>query len=165
MNIVAALGISDERIIDEAKLAVKTGKFNTREILEFNEFAPEFEIDFDNFIKEIQIKIWDRVSFAQSVIGETEFNKWMKSETKLSKASRYNYKRAIRRISNDLIKLNLAYSSLEEITDSGDLEELKESYFSIKEFKDLDTRGNRMYSAGFNRLIDFQNFKKNKINS
>ena len=33
---------------------------------------------------------------------------------------------------------------------------LKEKYFSIKEFKDLDDRGNRMYSAGFNRLIDFQ---------
>ncbi len=160
VNIVAALGISDERIIDEAKLAVKTGTFNTREILEFNDFIPEFEVDFDKFVKEIKIKIWDRVSFAQSVVGETEFNRWMKSETKLSKASRYKYKNAVRKISNDLIKLNLAYSSLEEITDGADLEELKESYFSIKEFSELDKRGNSMYSSGFNRLIEFQNFKK-----
>ena len=73
------------------------------------------------------------------------------------------YTRVVRKISNDLVKLDLAYSSLEEIADNADLESLKERYFSIKEYKDLDDRGNRMYSAGFNRLIDFQNFKNQNL--
>jgi hypothetical protein len=52
------------------------------------------------------------------------------------------------------------YSSLEEITEDANLELLKDHYFSIDEFRDLNERGNRMYSAGFNRLIDYQKFKK-----
>ena len=86
----------------------------------------------------------------------------MQSQTNLSDSSMYKYSRVIRKISNDLVKLDLAYSSLEEITDKADLTSLKEKYFSIKEFKELDKRGNQMYSAGFNRLIQFQNFKKSK---
>ena len=104
------------------------------------------------------------MSFAKSVVGESEFNRWMKKETNLSNASMEKYTRVVRKISNDLVKLDLAYSSLEEIADKADLENLKERYFSIKEYKDLDDRGNRMYSAGFNRLIDFQNFKKSQSN-
>ena len=164
VNVVAALGISDERIIDEAKQAVKTNSFNSGTILEFEEYAPNAEIEFEKFIRELKIKIWDRVSFAKSVVGETEFNGWMKNETALSNASMEKYTRVVRKISNDLVKLDLAYSSLEEIADKADLVRLKEKYFSIKEYKDLDDRGNRMYSAGFNRLIDFQNFKKSQTN-
>ena len=160
VNVVAALGISDERIIEEAKQAVKTNSLNSGEILEFEEFAPDAEIEFDQFIKELQIKIWDRVSFAKSVIGESEFNRWMQNETDLSDASMKKYSNVVRKISNDLVKLDLAYSSLEEIADKADLVHLKEKYFSIKEYKDLNSRGNNMYSAGFNRLIDFQNFKR-----
>ena len=51
--------------------------------------------------------------------------------------------------------MDLAYSSLEEIADKADLENLKEKYFSIKEYSDLDARGNRMYSAGFKKLMEF----------
>ena len=40
-----------------------------------------------------------------------------------------------------------------------DLQNLKEEYFSIKEYKELDERGKGMYSAGFNRLIAFHQFK------
>ena len=39
---------------------------------------------------------------------------------------------------------------------SEDLDELKEEYFNIPEFKELDVRGKGMYSAGFNRLIEFR---------
>ena len=69
------------------------------------------------------------------------------------------YTRVVRKISNDLVKLNLAYSSLEEITEKADLQRLKDEYFSIDEYRDLDKRGNRMYSAGFNMLVKFQKSK------
>ena len=65
----------------------------------------------------------------------------------------------VRKISNDLVKLNLAYSSLEEITEKADLQRLKDEYFSIDKYRDLDKRGNRMYSAGFNMLVKYQKFK------
>ncbi len=165
VNVVAALGISDDRIIAEAKYAVKNNRYNSGEILVFEEFSPDAEIEFEKFVKELQIKIWDRVSFAKSVIGETEFNQWMQTQTNLSESSMYKYSRAIRKISNDLVKLDLVYSSLEEITDNADLTRLKEKYFSIKEFKDLDKRGNQMYSAGFSRLIEFQKYKKSSSNN
>lgn len=159
VNVVAALAINDERIIEEAKLAVKTNNFNSGKILEFEEFIPSDQLEFQTFIQEVQIKIWDRVSFARSVVGESEFNKWMKSQTNLSETSMEKYTRVVRKISNDLVKLNLAYSSLEEITEKADLERLKKEYFSIDEYKDLDKRGNRMYSAGFNMLIKYQKSK------
>ena len=163
VTVIAALGINDERIIDEAKLMVQDPK-RPGKILEFVESIPNYGTDFNDFVKQLKIKIWDRVSFAKSVVGETEFNKWMKEQTTLSKASMEKYSRVVRKISNDLVKLNLAYSSLEEITENGDLKRLKNQYFSIDEYKELDTRGNRMYSSGFNRLIEFQSFKKSSNN-
>jgi predicted helicase len=164
VNVVAALGISDERIIDETKQSIKKDSTITNNIMEFIEYEPNAEIEFEKFVKELKIKIWDRISFAKSVVGESEFNRWMKTETNLSDASMEKYQRAVRKISNDLVKLDLTYSSLEEIADKADLVPLRELYFSIPEYKDLDVRGNRMYSAGFNKLIAFQKFKKNQFN-
>tara|TARA_B100001287_G_scaffold275641_1_gene283861 strand:+ start:1676 stop:1882 length:207 start_codon:yes stop_codon:yes gene_type:complete len=65
----------------------------------------------------------------------------------------------VRKISNDLVKLNLAYSSLEEITEKADLQRLKDEYFSIYEYRDLDKRGNRMCSSGFNMIVKYQKSK------
>ncbi len=39
VNVIAALGISDERIIDEAKQVVKTNSYHSETILEFEEYA------------------------------------------------------------------------------------------------------------------------------
>ena len=39
---------------------------------------------------------------------------------------------------------------------SEDLDKLKEEYFNIPKFKELDVRGKGMYGAGFNRLIEFR---------
>ncbi|MDB3918004.1 DEAD/DEAH box helicase family protein [bacterium] len=163
VNVIAALGMNDDRIIDEAKQFVKSRIITNTEILEFEDFTPEVEIKFEQMVKEIKLKIWDRLSFAKSVVGETEFKKWMQNKTELSEASMEKYTRVIRKISNDLVKLNLAYSTLEEITEKADLASLKEQYFSIDEYRDLDQRGNRMYSAGFNRLIDYQNSRKSHV--
>jgi hypothetical protein len=144
------------RFFRQSKQIVKSKFSFSGKILELDRYMPEAELEFKNLIDNIKLKIWDRVSFAKSAVGEGEFNKWMQNNTKLSNASMEQYSRAVRKISNDLVKLNHSYSSLEEITANADLEKLKEEYFSIQEFHDLDKRGNRMYSAGFNRLIEFQ---------
>lgn len=161
VNVVAALGISDNRIIDEAKHLIGSKAVSSNNILQFETFSPQAEIQFSVLEKEIKLKIWDRLSFAKSTIGESKFTKWMQNESELSKASMEKYTRVVRKISNDLVRRNLSYSSLDEITEKADLERLKEKYFSFDEYKDLDTRGNRMYSAGFNQLIKYQNFLKN----
>jgi hypothetical protein len=49
---------------------------------------------------------------------------------------------------------------LEEITEHVNLVELKEKYFGIEEYRELDIRGKNMYSAGFNKLIEYQKFKQ-----
>lgn len=159
VDVVAALGISDERVIDEAKEVVKSKKFGSREILEFEEYSPDVEISFDKLIEDIQIKIWDRLSFAKSVVGESEFKKWMKNETELSESSRDKYSSAIRKISNDLIKMDMANSSLEEIIEKGNLENLKDKYFSIDQYNRENKRGHNMLSSSFQRLIEYQNFR------
>ena len=158
--VVGALGINDDRIIEEAKEVMRTQGLSDSEILEFVEVSHDVEIPFAEIVSGLQIMIWNRLSFAKSVVGESEFNKWMQGHTQLSEASMEKYTRAVRKISNDLVKLNLAFSTLEEITAEADLEELKDQYFAIGEYRDLDTRGNRMYSAGFNRLIEYQKYRR-----
>ena len=51
---------------------------------------------------------------------------------------------------------------MEDISENADLQQLKEEYFSIEEFKQLDVRGKSMYSAGFNRLIEYQQHLKDE---
>lgn len=160
ITVVAALGINDDRIIEEAKQYVSATEKGAGKILEFVEYAPTAEIDFADLVHGLEIKIWDRLSFAKSVIGESKFAKWMTEHTSLSPKTIKNYNQAVRKISNDLVKLKMAYSSLEDITEQADLKTLKSEYFSIEEYRDLDVRGKGMYSAGFNRLIEYQDFLK-----
>ena len=162
ITVIAALGINDDRVIEEAKQYVTEKISSDSRILEFIEYSPSAEIDFGELVSELQIKIWDRLSFAKSVIGETKFAGWMRDHTQLSEKSIRNYSNAVRKISNDLVKLNMAYSSLEDISENADLQQLKEEYFSIEEFKQLDVRGKSMYSAGFNRLIEYQQHLKDE---
>ena len=160
ITVIAALGINDERIIEEAKQSVNENKRSESRILEFIEHSPTSEIDFGELVSSLQIRIWDRLSFAKSVIGESKFAGWMRDYTKLSEKTISNYSNAVRKISNDLVKMKMAHSSLEDISKNADLQRLKEEYFSIKEFRELDKRGKGMYSAGFNRLIEYQRFLK-----
>ena len=168
INVIAALGINDDRIIDEAKAFTMSKKCgdgaSTPPEPPIIDFAG---IDFERFVEDVKLSIWDRVSFAKSVVGESEFNRWMKNQKKangedVAPTTIEKYTRVVRKISNDLVRLNLAYSSLEEITDKADLDDLKEKYFSIKEYRDLDKRGNQMYSAGFNQLIKYQLFRQGR---
>ena len=160
ISVLSALGMHDSRIIDEFKDIVsgRTKKGNIVEIISFQEDL--FKINPDRLAKEIDILVWDRLSFAKSIIGESGFTKWMNEETNLSDKSVKNYTQAVRKISNDLVRMGLTKSTLEEILESEDLNHFKKSYFEIPEFKESDLKGKSMYSAGFNKLIEYQSIKK-----
>ena len=85
-----------------------------------------------------------------------EFTKWLELNTDLSEKSIKNYSGAIKKISNDLINSHQLRSSVFEINNANELETLKSKYFNILENKHLDERGKGMYSAAFNKLIDFK---------
>jgi predicted helicase len=163
ITVIAALGINDDRIIEEAKQYVSATVKNAGRILEFMRYASTAEVDFVDLVNGLEIKIWDRLSFAKSVIGESKFATWMSEHTTLSPKTVKNYNQAVRKISNDLVKFKLAYSSLEDITEQADLKQLKTEYFSIEEYKELDVRGKGMYSAAFNRLIEYQEFLRKNL--
>ncbi len=154
INVISAMGMSDERIIEEFKSLV-SGKSSHGRIVEIDLPKETARVDLQKFISGIEILVWDRLSFAKSVVGESDFSKWMRESTSLSEKSIKNYNQAIRKISNDLVRHKMAYSSLEELMQSEDPKKLKEEYFEISEYKELDIRGKGMYSAGFNKLIEF----------
>jgi len=154
ISVISALGMSDERIIEEFKNLV-AGKQSQGRIVEFDIPAAVKFINVEEFVSSIQIRVWDRLSFAESVVGENEFARWMRESKGLSEKTIKNYRQAVRKISNDLVRLKLAYSSLEELLCVEDLDALKDEYFSIPEYAELDKRGKSMYSAGFNRLIEY----------
>ena len=94
---------------------------------------------------------------------ETEFRQWMENYRRLSESSIEKYSRVVNKISNDLRKRELIKLSILDINEISELLSLRKKYFSIKEYKDLNNRGNRMYSSGFNRLIDFLKFKHSRL--
>ena len=53
-------------------------------------------------------------------------------------------------------------SSLEEIDSAEELEQIKNYYFSIPEYKELNARGHSMYSAAFNRFISYKGSEDSK---
>ena len=159
ITVISALAMNDERIVEEFKSIVACEQ-NTQQIVEFDIPIMAEKIEFNELLQNIEIQIWDRLSFAQSVKGESDFTRWMRDSTKLSDKSIRNYTQAIRKISNDLVRMKLTYSSLDEIMKSEDLKRLKDEYFSIPEHKELDVRGKSMYSAGFNKLIDYHRSEK-----
>ena len=92
------------------------------------------------------------------------FEKWMELATDLSEKSIKNYLGGISKINKDLLETSDSPKSIEAISSINDLENLKIKYFSDKENKELDTRGNGMYSASFNKFIQYKSssdFRKN----
>lgn len=85
-----------------------------------------------------------------------EFKKWMELSTDLSEKSMKNYAGGVKKIEADLLELDLTNQNLFEITSPDDLTHLKNQYFQISENKELDERGKGMYSAAFNKLIEFR---------
>ena len=92
------------------------------------------------------------------------FVKWMELATDLSEKSIKNYLGGISKIDNDLLEISASQKSLDAINSINELENLKIKYFTDKENKELDTRGNGMYSASFNKFIQYKSssdFRKN----
>jgi len=163
INVIAALGINDDRIIAEAKAFMMGKKSGDRTSTSPEPPIIDFSgIDFERFVEDIKLSIWDRVSFAKSVVGESDFKKWMQNQTDLKGKTISNYMSAVRVISNDLVKLDLTLDSLEDITLNADLESLKNKYFAIPEYRDKDKKGRQMYSSGFNQLIKYQLFRQER---
>lgn len=84
------------------------------------------------------------------------FVKWMELATDLSEKSIKNYLGGISKIDKDLLETSTSRKSLEAISSINELENLKIKYFSDRENKELDTRGNGMYSASFNKFIQYK---------
>ena len=150
--------MNDARIVDEFKTLV-SGHWHQGRIVEFDLPNTLTRVDFEEFRSNIEILVWERLSFAKSVIGETDFTKWMHDSTDLSVKSIKSYTQAIRKISNDLVRLKLTYSTFEELMISEDLYVLRQEYFAILEYKELNVRGKGMYSFGFNKLIKYHQAK------
>ena len=89
----------------------------------------------------------------------------MELATDLSEKSIKKYFGAILKINNDMLHTGFSTSSLDEIRDIEKLDKLKKDYFLIEQNKDLDSRGNGMYSAAFNKFIQYKSSKDSrKIN-
>tara|TARA_B100000787_G_C16126873_1_gene265416 strand:+ start:47 stop:949 length:903 start_codon:yes stop_codon:yes gene_type:complete len=87
---------------------------------------------------------------------KTNFHKWLELNTDLQEKSLKSYVGVISKIDTYFKNHNSDYLLLEEINSPEKLEELKQEYFSDSSNKDLDKRGNRMYSAGFNNFINYK---------
>ena len=117
-------------------------------------------INLKDFYLNLQLKVWDRLSFAKSFIDETTFATWMRTATTLSEKSIKNYVGGVNKITNELIKMKPDYKNIEDLIASEDLSVLKKEWMAVEENKALDKRGKGMYSAGFNKLIEYSNYKK-----
>ena len=83
--------------------------------------------------------------------------RYLKEVRKLSDSSVGQYTQAINKISKMLVQRGKICESIYEIKDLHELEIVREYIFEDSEFVALDTRGNRMYSAGLNNYFRFAN--------
>lgn len=88
--------------------------------------------------------------------GYDNFRKWLELNTDISEKSIKSYVGGMNKVSVDLVDLGIIQVTLDEINDIDKLKKIKENYFSIPKNKELDERGNRMYSAGFNHYINYR---------
>ena len=159
INVISAMGMNDDRIIAEFQALVFKQTRETN-ICDFDFESVAESINLKDFYLNIQNKVWDRLSFAKSFIDESTFANWMRTATPLSPTSIKNYVGGVNTITNGLIKMRPEYKNIDDLMQSEDLTLLKKEWMSIEENKALDERGNGMYSAGFNKLIEYANYKK-----
>ena len=159
INVISAMGMNDDRIIAEFQALVFNQPRETN-ICDFDFESVAESINLKDFYLNLQNKVWDRLSFAKSFIDESTFATWMRTATPLSPKSIKNYVGGVNTITNGLIKMRPEYKNIDDLMRSEDLTILKKEWMSVDENKALDTRGNGMYSAGFNKLIEYANYKK-----
>jgi 5-methylcytosine-specific restriction enzyme A len=92
-----------------------------------------------------------------------KFINWLKNNTKLSSSTLEKYAGAINTISTELKKYQLLEGSLYNISDPLIIEAMIVKYLSVLEYREKDTRGNRMYSNALKYLKLFiEDSNKNK---
>ena len=89
------------------------------------------------------------MSFAKTFMYDAPFSEWMRKDTGLSESTIGKYTSAVYKITNELLKMKPEYSSVDELVRNEDLNQLKDHWLSVPENKELDERGNSMYSSGF----------------
>lgn len=87
---------------------------------------------------------------------------YLKKIRKVSDSTIKHYQQAMRYISNFLVKKEKIKCSIYEILDIDELKIIKEYLYSDPDFIEIDIRGHRMYSAGFNHYFRFANGKEFK---
>ena len=157
ISVVSAMGMSDERIIAEFQNIAQGKRSHTR-IFELDIDFPMGSVNLSDLYSEIDLKVWDRLSFAKSFGGFENFAKWMRSNTGLKEKAIKNYKGGVYKIINDIFKLRPQYANIDDLLKNENLVEMKKEWLSIPKNKELDIRGHGMYSAGFNKLIDFAKY-------
>ena len=86
----------------------------------------------------------------------SQFEKWLDLSTDLAEKTIKNYLGAISKISNDLVSKKVLEENLDEINSIDNLEIIMEEYFADPDIKELDRRGNGMYSAAFKKFIAYK---------
>ena len=92
---------------------------------------------------------------------DDNFVKWLELATDLAEKSIKNYV-CDRKKDLDLIEQNVIQMNLEEIRSTEELENIKRDYFLNPINKDLDEKGNGMYSAAFNKFITYKSSQGSK---
>ena len=90
ISVVSAIGMSDERIIAEFQ-EIARGKKQHSKNFELDFELPVGSIKLQTLYEEIELKIWDRLSFAKSFVEVETFARWMRNETKLKEKTVKNY--------------------------------------------------------------------------
>ena len=93
---------------------------------------------------------------------EQYFRQYIMNVRRLKESSAEHYTQALRTVSRYLKAANLIEMDVYSIERLSELKALKEDLKRIPEFVELDEKGNRMYSAGFNRYIEFAELQKTK---
>ncbi|CEG21478.1 hypothetical protein BN1080_00389 [Planococcus massiliensis] len=91
-----------------------------------------------------------------------EFINWMEEATSLGPSTIRSYAGAINTVSKGLKKYNHLSGTLYNLNNPTEFETLTIKYFSIQEFIDKDSRGNKMYS---NALKYYKRFLVDKEKS
>jgi len=81
--------------------------------------------------------------------------KYLKEVRGLSDSSVGHYTQALNKISKILKERSMITDTIYELKDIGELSVIREYIYSDPDFVALDTRGNRMYSAGLNNYYRF----------
>lgn len=92
---------------------------------------------------------------------EVYFRQYILKVRGLAPSTADHYAQALRTISSYLKKAGLLVEDIYSVEKLEELEYLRKSLMQIKEFVALDEKGNRMYSVGLNRYIEFAKLQQN----